>query len=76
MPGTPRKISNETVRVIAEYAGLDLPDDRLPLLREQLENVLNFTRQWEEQLDLLNTRPAHLYRIPWEVPDPLAGPKR
>lgn len=76
MPGKPRKISDETVRVVAEYAGLDLPDERVPLLREQLENVLNFTRQWEDSLDLLNTRPAHLYRIPWEVPDPLAGPKR
>jgi hypothetical protein len=69
-------VSDDTIRTIAEYAGLDLPDERLPLLREQLENVLNFTRQWEEDLDMLNTRPAHLYRIPWEVPDPLAGPKR
>ena len=76
MAGKPRTISDETVRVIADYAGLVLPDDRLPLLREQLENVLNFTQQWEQELDLLNTRPAHLYRIPWEVPDPLAGPHK
>ena len=76
MPGKPRTVSDESVRVIANYAGLNLPSDRVPLLREQIENILKFTQQWEQELDMLNTRPAHLYRIPWEVPDPLAGPKK
>jgi hypothetical protein len=76
MPGKPRTVSDEAVRVIADYAGLNLPGDRIPLLREQIENVLKFTQQWEAELDMLNTRPAHLYRIPWEVSDPLAGPGR
>ena len=76
MPGKSRKVDDDMVRVIADYAGLSLPAERIPLLREQIENVLSFTQQWEEELDMLNTRPAHLYRIPWEVPDPLAGRKR
>ena len=75
MPGKPRSVSDEAVRIIADYAGLNLPPERIPLLREQIENVLNFTQQWETELDMLNTRPAHLYRIPWEVPDPLNGRK-
>jgi Asp-tRNA(Asn)/Glu-tRNA(Gln) amidotransferase C subunit len=76
MPGKPRKISDEIVRAVADYAGLVLPDERVPLLREQIENVLNFTQQWERELDMLHTRPAHLYRIPWETPDALNGVKR
>jgi Asp-tRNA(Asn)/Glu-tRNA(Gln) amidotransferase C subunit len=76
MPGKPRTVSDETVRVIAEYAGLNLPSERVPLLREQIENILTFTQQWEQELDMVDTRPAHLYRIPWEVPDPLAGNKK
>ena len=76
MSGKPRTVSDETVRLMADYAGLSLPSDRVPLLREQIENVLKFTQQWEQELDMLNTRPAHLYRMPWEVPDPLAGPHK
>ncbi len=70
-----RRVTDDTVRVLAEYAGLALPEDRVPLLREQIQNVLEYTRAWEDGLDLLDVRPAHLYRIPWEVPDPLAGPQ-
>ena len=76
MPGKPRTVTDESVRVIAAYAGLNLPSNRVPLLREQIENILKFTQQWEQELDMLNTRPAHLYRIPWEVPDSLAGPRK
>jgi Asp-tRNA(Asn)/Glu-tRNA(Gln) amidotransferase C subunit len=76
MAGRPRTVSDATVRAVAEYAGLDLPEERVPLLREQIENVLNFAQQWEQELDMLNTRPAHLYRIPWEAPDILNGVKR
>lgn len=75
MAGKPRSINDEAVRVIADYAGLNLPSERIPLLREQIEQVLNFAQQWEAELDMLNTRPAHLYRIPWEVPDSLNGRK-
>lgn len=76
----PRTVNAETVRHLAEYAGLPpLPDDRIELhlgfLRQQLEEM----ERWKtlrlgfsfEGGRFTFVRPAVLDRIPWEYPVPL-----
>ena len=75
-----RTIDAETVRRLAQYAGLPLPEDRVQVQLEFLKEQLASLREWEENEclgfrfengDFSFVRPAVIFRNPWEVPVPI-----
>ena len=79
MPRPERKVDAETVRRLAEYAGLPLSNDRVELQLGFLKDQLQMMKEWEnlrlgfwfEGGRLSLVKPPVVYRPPWEVPVPI-----
>lgn len=59
------QINREHIRLIAEAAGLPLPEDRLDLLAPQVQALLNGIAALDE-LDLDEVEPGIVFRAAWD----------
>jgi hypothetical protein len=76
-----RRIDAETVRRTADYAGLELDDDRVEIELGRLRDIVASVREWESAklgfwFDHATGTFGHApnvyqYRIPWEYPTAL-----
>lgn len=69
-------ITTDTIRTLAEAAGLRIPDERLPLVLQQYQGFVRIV----EQLDALNlpreTEPATSFGLQPATPPPPSAPRR
>ena len=62
------RVSVEHLRSIAEFAGLDLPEERLSLLVPQIQALIDGVAALD-QLDLSEVEPEIVFRARWEDDD-------